>query len=57
MRHLSRGLLATVVAVLALGTSSPVSRADVTTFPPRPLFWEQPLADPSVVHDGSRWFA
>ncbi|MDR7253320.1 beta-xylosidase [Nocardioides sp. BE266] len=57
MRDLTRGLLAVAVAALALGTSSPVSRADVTTFPPRPLFWEQPLADPSVVHDGTRWFA
>lgn len=57
MRDLTRGLLAVAVSVLALGISSPVSRADVAAFPPRPLFWEQPLADPSVVHDGTRWFA
>jgi hypothetical protein len=57
LRDHVRGLLAVAVLAIALATSTTVSRADVTTFPPRPLFWERPLADPSVVHDGTRWFA
>lgn len=57
MRDLTRGLLAIAVSASVLATSAPVSRADGTTFPPRPLFWAHPLADPSVVHDGTRWFA
>ncbi|SEB84754.1 Glycosyl hydrolases family 43 [Nocardioides exalbidus] len=44
-------LLGTLLAPATAAT------ADVVAFPPRPLFWEQPLADPSVVHDGTRWFA
>lgn len=38
-----------LVAVPASGDSSVLA--------PRPLFWEQPLADPSVVLDVTRWFA
>lgn len=51
-RVLAAAVLALVVAALpVVGTtaSEPV--------PPRPLFWETPLADPSVVHDGTRWRA
>ncbi|GAA1913745.1 family 43 glycosylhydrolase [Nocardioides hwasunensis] len=47
------GLAVLVVSLLAPAAAT----ADVVAFPPRPLFWEQPLADPSVVHDGTRWFA
>ncbi len=50
------GVAALALAVLAVLTPSS-SPADVVPFPPRPLFWEQPLADPSVVLDGTRWFA
>lgn len=27
-----------------------------TVFPPRPLFWDESFADPSIVVDGDRWF-
>ena len=39
------------------GAPAASAAADVSPLPPRPLFWEQPLADPSVVLDGARWFA
>ena len=51
-----RAAVAAAVAVIG-GLLVPSSSADVVAFPPRPLFWEQPLADPSVVLDGARWFA
>ncbi|WP_210649574.1 family 43 glycosylhydrolase [Nocardioides sp. SYSU D00065] len=51
---LSLWVLCLVVAGLGTG---PAAADEVVGFPPRPLFWEQPLADPSVVHDGTRWFA
>ena len=41
----------------AVALVPPQAAGDVAGVPPRPLFWEQPLADPSVVLDGSRWFA
>lgn len=47
-------LLATA---LFSGVLAPTPAPADVAFPPRPLFWEQPLADPSVVHDGTRWFA
>lgn len=49
-------LLLAVLVPAGLLTATPAS-GDVVAFPPRPLFWEQPLADPSVVLDGTRWFA
>ena len=48
---------AAVLAVLLAATWSSGSAAGDEVFPPRPLFWEAPLADPAVVTDGSRWFA
>ncbi len=39
------------------GTFSNRAAAPPEILPPRPLFWEKPLADPSVVLDGDRWFA
>lgn len=56
----SMSLLGLVVLVLSLLSPAPSGAApagDVVGVPPRPLFWEQPLADPSVVLDGARWFA
>lgn len=50
----------TVVALVALlsGALAQTSSADdAIGLAPRPLFWEQSLADPSVVLDGARWFA
>lgn len=55
VRRLVAALLAATVGPLAL--VPPPASAAPDTLPPRPLFWEQPLADPSVVHDGIRWFA
>ena len=58
--------VATVLAASLLAGAAPWTAADArasaTTgdeppVAPRPLFWDAPLADPSVVHDGSRWFA
>lgn len=58
MVPLRRRALALVLGVLAVGAlSAAPAPADEVAFPPRPLFWEQPLADPSVVLDGARWFA
>ncbi len=48
--------LATMLGSLLAPIPAPAPE-DTVTFPPRPLFWEQPLADPSVVLDGARWFA
>jgi beta-xylosidase len=45
------------LAGLLTGLVPSAAPADDVAFPPRPLFWEQPLADPSVVLDGDRWFA
>ena len=42
-----------LLASLLVPASGSASAEDVTAFPPRPLFWEQPLADPSVVLDGT----
>jgi hypothetical protein len=54
-------LLAAAASVLAttLVTTAllPTRATGDEVFPPRPLFWEQPLADPAVVTDGGRWFA
>lgn len=53
-----RRLAALGLAALVAGALAPTAApADTVAFPPRPLFWEQPLADPSVVVDGTRWFA
>lgn len=57
-RTLCRAAAALALVALVPGALDPSSAAsDTVAFPPRPLFWEQPLADPSVVLDGSRWFA
>ena len=50
------GALVASVAALLAGALAPGTAAG-EVFPPRPLFWEAPLADPAVVTDGSRWFA
>ena len=44
-------------AVSSSGAASGVGSAEGVVLPPRPLFWQQPLADPSVVLEGDRWFA
>lgn len=58
VRRLAAAVLAGAAVLLATGSPAPASGdSSVVAFPPRPLFWEQPLADPAVVHDGTRWFA
>ena len=58
IRTVRRGARALVMGALVAALLAPVrAPADESALPPRPLFWEQPLADPSVVHDGTRWFA
>jgi hypothetical protein len=49
-------LAAALLAAVAPATGPAPARADEVP-PPRPLFWEAPLADPAVVTDGSRWLA
>lgn len=46
-----------LAAVLSGALAQTSSADDAIGLAPRPLFWEQPLADPSVVLDGARWFA
>ena len=48
---------AALVLLVATGALAPPASSDSVVLPPRPLVWEQPLADPSVVVDGARWFA
>lgn len=57
VRRLAVALLAGALLAAGLGPLATPAAAAPDTLPPRPLFWEQPLADPSVVHDGTRWFA
>ncbi|MFC7360014.1 family 43 glycosylhydrolase [Nocardioides astragali] len=58
VRHaLRRAAVPVALAALFSGALGPAPAPADVAFPPRPLFWEQPLADPSVVHDGTRWFA
>lgn len=58
LRKIVTGLLAmTVAATVAAIPSAGVATPEEMPLPPRPLFWEAPLPDPSVVHDGARWVA
>ena len=48
-------LVAVPAAVLAPALSG--AAAPDPVFPPRPLFWDAPLADPAVVNHSGGWFA
>jgi arabinan endo-1,5-alpha-L-arabinosidase len=54
LRGITTALLSLGLAVLPGASAAAPAELPL---PPRPLFWGSPLADPSVVHDGARWFA
>lgn len=51
-------LLVACALVLAAGPASAVRMTgEQLPWPPRPMFWQASLPDPSVVHDGTTWLA
>lgn len=56
-RRTALALALAAVGVGVVGLAPAPAPADTVALAPRPLFWEQSLADPTVVLDGARWFA